>query len=85
LATNLSEQMDADAESSQDQRENELPHSGTESHVPIRDVLPDSYFTPTFITQLLGQLMPDPERENSGALGAYKALYARIRNYDRSF
>ena len=51
--------------------------------VPIRNAQSDFNFTPTFITQLLGQLMPDPEQKRSGALDAYRELYARIRNFDQ--
>jgi hypothetical protein len=60
-----------------------LHHSGTMTDVPFRNVEPDTYFTPAFITQLLGQLLPDPEEKRSGALSAYKDLYARIKLCDR--
>ena len=60
-----------------------LLHSGTVSDVPIRNEQSDFNFTPTFITQLLGQLLPNPEGKHSGALAAYKELYGRIRIFDR--
>jgi hypothetical protein len=85
LRASLPEQMDSGADEAQDRGEEDLDHSGTELDVPFRDAQHDSYFTPTFITQLLGQLLPNPEKGRSGALAAYKELYARIRNYDRIF
>ena len=83
LRASLPEQGDADAQGSQEQTEEKLAHSGTVIDVPIRNAQSDFNFTPTFITQLLGQLLPDPEQKRSGALGAYKELYARIRIFDR--
>ena len=83
LRASLPEQADVCAENSSEQIEDALPHSGTVSDVPIRHAQSDFNFTPTFITQLLGQLLPDPERKRSGALSAYKELYARIRSCDR--
>ena len=83
LRANLPEQGDADAQGSQEQTEEKLAHPGTAIDVPIRNAQSDFNFTPTFITQLLGQLLPDPEQKRSGALGAYKELYARIRIFDR--
>ena len=83
LRASLSDEADPGAENSHEQIEDALPHSGTVSDVPIRNAQSDFNFTPTFITQLLGQLLPDPEQKRSGALSAYKELYARIRGYDR--
>jgi len=83
LHASLPEQPDASAENPHDQIEVAPSHSATVIDVPIRHAQSDFNFTPTFITQLLGQLMPDPERKPSGALSAYKELYARIRACDR--
>ena len=83
LRASVSDEMESDAEFSQEQSEEPLAHSGTVIDVPIRNEQSDFNFTPTFITQLLGQLMPDPEQKRSGALAAYKELYARVRGFDR--
>jgi hypothetical protein len=83
LRASLPEQADTGADHSREQVEETLPHSGTVIAVPIRHAQSDFNFTPTFLTQLLGQLMPDPERKSSGALSAYKELYARICGCDR--
>ena len=82
LHANVSEQMAPGEQNSCEQIEEALPHSGTVTDVPIRHAQPDFNFTPTFITQLLGQLLPDPEQRR-GALSAYKKLYARILRCDR--
>ena len=60
-----------------------LHHSGTMTDVPFRHAGEDVYLSPAFATQLLGQLLPDPEQKRSGALSAYKELYARINLCDR--
>ena len=83
LHASLPEQPDVSAENPRDQIEDALPHPGTVIDVPIRHAQSDFNFTPTFIAQLLGQLMPDPEQKRSSALSAYKELYARIRACDR--
>ena len=83
LRASLPEQSETDAGISEEQTEETLAHSGTVTDVPIRNAQSDFNFTPTFITQLLGQLLPDPEQKRSGALAAYKELYARIRIFDR--
>lgn len=83
LRARLPEQEDKDARVSQEQAEETLAHSGTVIDVPIRNAQSDFNFTPTFVTQLLGQLLPDPEQKRSGALAAYKELYVRIRLFDR--
>ncbi|HXR95724.1 MAG TPA: hypothetical protein VN718_07595 [Rhizomicrobium sp.] len=83
LHAGLPEQTEPDGKNSHRQNEDALPHSGTVIDVPIRHAQSDFNFTPTFITQLLGQLLPDPERKRSGALSAYKELYQRIRACDR--
>jgi len=85
LRASLPEQADAGTEDSHEQVEDALPHSGTVIDVSKRHAQSDFNFTPTFITQLLGQLLPDPEQKGSGVLSAYKELYARIRAYDRFF
>jgi hypothetical protein len=41
------------------------PQSGTEPHVPFRHVSPR--LTAAFTAQLLGQIMPDPERRSARA------------------
>lgn len=78
-----SEQEERADDLSQERADQGLHHSGTMTDVPIRHAEPDAYFTPAFITQLLGQLLPDPEEKRSGALGAYKELYACINLCDR--
>jgi hypothetical protein len=83
LRASLPEHTDSEREISHDQSEEPLLHSGTVSDVPIRNEQSDFNFTPTFITQLLGQLLPNPEGKGSGALAAYKELYGRIRIFDR--
>jgi hypothetical protein len=83
LHASVTEESESEAENLHEQSEEPLAHSGTVIDVPIRNEQSDFNFTPTFITQLLGQLMPDPEQKNSGALAAYKELYARIRGFDR--
>ena len=83
LRASLPEEAESDARDPYDQAEETLAHFGTVSDVPIRNAQSDFNFTPTFITQLLGQLLPDPEQKRSGALSAYKELYARIRLFDR--
>ncbi|HEX4117934.1 MAG TPA: hypothetical protein VHX99_03965 [Rhizomicrobium sp.] len=83
LRASLPEEAETDAQISQEETEQTLAHSGTVIDVPIRNAQSDFNFTPTFITQLLGQLLPNPERKGSGALSAYKELYARIRVFDR--
>jgi hypothetical protein len=60
-----------------------LHHSGTMTDVPFRHAEEDVYLSPAFATQLLGQLLPDPEQKRSGTLSAYKELYARINLCDR--
>ncbi len=44
------------------------PQSGTESHVPFRHA---PRLTAAFTAQLLGQILPDPERPSSGLKSAY--------------
>ena len=83
LRASLGEEPEAEAEFAQEPGAEPLAHSGTVIDVPIRNAQSDFNFTPTFITQLLGQLMPDPEEKDSRALGAYKELYARLRAFDR--
>ncbi|HUO02705.1 MAG TPA: hypothetical protein VMU31_07995 [Rhizomicrobium sp.] len=83
LRASLPEETESDAGILQDQGEETLAQSGTVIDVPIRNAQSDFNFTPTFITQLLGQLLPDPERKRLGALAAYKELYARIGVFDR--
>jgi hypothetical protein len=50
-----------------------LPQSGTVEPVPTGDMLARSRLVSAFVAQLLGQILPDPERANSGALAAYDA------------
>ncbi len=76
--------MESQTEIPREQIDETVPHSGTLADVPFRHVSPDTHFTPTFITQLLGQLLPDPEQKASSALSAYRELYARIRVCDRT-
>jgi hypothetical protein len=83
LRASLPEETESGPQLTHEQAEEPLAHSGTVIDVPIRNAQSDFNFTPTFITQLLGQLLPDPERKRSGALAAYKELYARIRIFDR--
>jgi hypothetical protein len=83
LNTSLPEQMDSGSDAAHEARDEALDHSGTAEDVPFRNAAPDTYFTPAFITQLLGQLLPDPERKASGAFSAYREFYARIRICDR--
>jgi hypothetical protein len=83
LRTDLPERTQSGPDTKSQEDDEALPHSGTLSDVPFRHAAPDRYFTPSFLTQLLGQLLPDPERKRSGALSAYRKLYARIRICDR--
>ena len=83
LGGSHSEQEERADDLSREPADHGLHHSGTMTDVPFRNAEPDRYFTPTFITQLLGQLLPDPEEKRSGALSAYKELYARINLCDR--
>jgi hypothetical protein len=48
------------------------PQSGTQSHVPFRHA---PRLTAAFTAQLLGQIMPDPERPSSG--------FKSAQSYDR--
>jgi hypothetical protein len=83
LAAGLPEQEETSAQNTQEEIDETLVHCGTVNDVSFRHAQSDFNFTPTFITQLLGQLLPDPEQKGSGALAAYKELYARIRVFDR--
>lgn len=83
LRASLTEQDEPDTQISQEDIDAAVAHSGTVNDVSFRHAQSDFNFTPTFSTQLLGQLLPDPEQQRSGALSAYKELYARIRVCDR--
>jgi hypothetical protein len=83
LRASLPDEAESEAEIAQDGEGDSLAQSGTVTDVPIGHGQSDFNFTPTFITQLLGQLLPDPERKDSNALSAYKELHARIRMFDR--
>lgn len=83
LHASLAEEPEDEAETAQEKADDSLAHSGTVIDVPIRHAQSDFNFTPTFITQLLGQLLPNPEQKNSRALSAYQELYARIGVFDR--
>lgn len=83
LHASLTEQEEFCAQAPQEQLDDALAHSGTMNDAPFRHAQSDFNFTPTFITQLLGQLLPNPEKKDSGALSAYRKLYARIRLCDR--
>ncbi|HEV7959388.1 MAG TPA: hypothetical protein VGP01_00035 [Rhizomicrobium sp.] len=83
LRESRSEQREPHDDLSREPMDQRLPHSGTMTDVPFRHAGEDVYLSPAFATQLLGQLLPDPEQKRSGALSAYKELYARITICDR--
>lgn len=83
LRASLPDETEPETEIAQERDGDSLAHSGTVIDVPIRHAQSDFNFTPTFITQLLGQLLPNREQKDAGALSAYKELYARSRVFDR--
>lgn len=83
LRASLPDEAEAEATIAPESEDDAVVQSGTVIDVPIGHVQSDFNFTPTFITQLLGQLLPDPEQKAANALSAYKELYARIRVFDR--
>lgn len=67
----------------QDQRKNSLCRFTTDRAVPFRYGMEAPRISAGFAAQMLGQMMPDPERRNSGALAAYEELPATALLCDR--
>jgi hypothetical protein len=61
----------SDAPAFENQRSGGLCHSGTEGTVPFRYGLEAPRLNAAFVAQLLGQMMPDREPHNCGALAIY--------------
>jgi len=55
---------------SQTQTRTYLPHNGTAQDVPLRDPRSAPRLTAAFTAQLLGQIMPDPEKRRGVAYAA---------------
>jgi hypothetical protein len=55
-----------------DRRKNAACYSGTDHAVPFRYGPKAPRLSAAFVAQLLGQMMPDLERDNSGALAVYR-------------
>lgn len=67
----------------QDQRRKNLCRFTTDRAVPFRYGMEAPRLSAGFAAQMLGQMMPDPERRNSGALAAYEELPATALLCDR--
>ena len=64
----------SDASSFENPRGGALCHSGTEGTVPFRYGLEAPRLNAAFVAQLLGQMMPDREPHNCGALAIYEGM-----------
>ena len=68
---------------SQDPRKQGLCCFATDRGVPFRYGMEAPRLRTAFAAQMLGQMMPDPERRNSDALAAYEELPATALFCDR--
>jgi hypothetical protein len=64
-------------------RSGDLYQSGTDRAVPFRYALEAPRLNAAFVAQMLGQMMPDREHRNSGALAVYEDMPAPARFCDR--
>jgi len=64
-------------------RSGDLYQSGTDRTVPFRYGVEAPRLNAAFVAQLLGQMMPDREQGNCGALANYEVVAAPARFCDR--
>lgn len=83
LDADVGENPDRGAHFSQDRRGNGLYRFATDRAVPFRYGTRAPRLSAAFAAQMLGQMMPDPERRNCDALAAYEELPATALLCDR--
>jgi hypothetical protein len=83
LYADVGENPDRGTHFSRDQRGNGLYRFATDRAVPFRYGTEAPRLSSAFAAQMLGQMMPDPERRNCDALAAYEESPATALLCDR--